>query len=83
MLFTHLSKTARSFSLMDGFLTSWLAPLRSINDSRFSWFCNFFLKSFQDWLNSAQQCQGNLIKDAGQKMFISWQTYKGLKISVN
>ena len=60
-----------------------LAPLRSVNNQRFSWLCKFFLKSFQDWLKSVQQCQGNFTKDAGQKMFISWQTYEGLKISVN
>ena len=62
-----------------------LAPLRSVNDRRFSWLRNVFLKSFQDWLNSVQQCQGNFTKDAGQKMFISisWQTYEGLKTSVN
>ena len=62
-----------------------LAPLRSVSDQRFSWLCNIFLKSFQDWMNSVQQCQGNFTKDAGQKMFISisWQTYEGLKTSVN
>ena len=62
-----------------------LPPLRSVNDRRFSWLRNVFLKSFQDWLNSVQQCQGNFTKDAGQKMFISisWQTYEGLKISIN
>ena len=67
-----------------------LAPLRSVNDQRFSWLRNVFLKSFQDWLNSVQQCQGNFTKDAGQKMFIliSWQTIdgqtsEGLKIGVN
>ena len=30
-----------------------LARLRSVNDRRFSWLRNVFLKSFQDWLNSA------------------------------
>ena len=39
--------------------------------------------SFLDWLNSVQKRQGNFTKDAGQKMFISWQTYERLKISVN
>ena len=43
-----------------------LAPLRSVNDLRFSWLCNNFLKSFQDRLNFFQQCQGNFTKDAGQ-----------------
>ena len=33
-----------------------LASLRSVNDWRFSWLSNVFLKSFQDWLNSLQQC---------------------------
>ena len=60
-----------------------LAPLRSVNDRRSSWLCNVFLKSFQDLLNSVQQRQGNFTKDAGQKMFISLQTYEELKISVN
>ena len=60
-----------------------LAPLRSVNDRRFSWFRNVFLKSFQDWLDFVQQCQGNFTKDTGQKMIISWQTYEGLKITVN
>ena len=31
-----------------------LPPLRSVNDQRFSWLRNVFLKSFQDWLNSVQ-----------------------------
>ena len=60
-----------------------LVQLRSVNDRRFSWLRKVFLKSFQDWLNFVQQCQGNFTKDAGQKMFISLQTYEGLKISVN
>ena len=60
-----------------------LAPLSSVNDWRFSWLRNVFLKSFQDWLNSSQHGQGKLTKDAGQKMFILWQTYEGLKISIN
>ena len=54
-----------------------------VNDRRFSWLGNVFLKSFQDWLNSVQQHQENFTKDADQKMFISWQTYEGLKISVS
>ena len=60
-----------------------LAPLRSANDLRFSWLHNVFLKSFQDGLNSVQQCQRGFTKDAGQEMFILGQTYEGFKISVN
>ena len=54
-----------------------LAPLSCVNDRMFSWLRNVFLMSFQDWLNSVQQFQRNFAKDAGQRMFISWQTYEG------
>ena len=61
-----------------------LAPfIRSVNDWRFPWLRNVFIKSFQDWMNSVQQCQGNFTKDTGQKMFILGQIYEGLKITIN
>ena len=63
-----------------------LAPfIGSVNDWRFPWICNVFVKLFQDWLNSVQYCQGNFTKDACQKMFISIssQEYEGWKTSVN
>ena len=44
-----------------------LAPLRSVNEQRFSYLCNVFLQSFQDSRNFVQQCQGNVTKDADQK----------------
>ena len=44
-----------------------LAPLRSVNDQRFSWLRNVFLKLFQGWLNSVQKRQGKFERDAGQK----------------
>ena len=56
-----------------------LAPLISVSDRKFSW----LFKSLQDWLKSVQHFQGNFTEDAGQKIFLSWQTYEGLKISVN
>ena len=43
---------------------SMLAPLRSVNDQRFSWLHNVFLKIFQDWLNSVQKYQENFERDA-------------------
>ena len=55
----------------------------NVNDPRFSWLRNVFLKYFQDWLNSVEQRQGNFTKDARKKMFISSQIYEGLKITVN
>ena len=56
-----------------------LASLISVSDRKFSW----LFKSLQDWLKSVQHFQGNFTEDAGQKIFLSWQTYEGLKISVN
>ena len=44
-----------------------LAPLRSVNDQRFSWLRNVFLKLFQGWLNFVQKREGNFERDAGQK----------------
>ena len=44
-----------------------LAPLRSVNDRRFSWLRNVFLKFFQYWLNFVQQWQRNFTKDTGQR----------------
>ena len=41
-----------------------LAPLRSVNDQRFLWLHNVFLKLFQDWLNSFQERQGKFKSDA-------------------
>ena len=60
-----------------------LAPLRSVKDRRFPWLCDVFPKSFPDWQNFFQQCQGNFTKHSGQKMFIPWQTYEGLKTNIN
>ena len=60
-----------------------LAPFRSVNDRKFSWLRNVLLNFFHNLLNSVQQHQGNFKKDADQKMFTSWQTYEGMKISVN
>ena len=45
-----------------------LARIRFVNDWRFFMAYNNSLKSFQDWLNSVQHCQGNFIKDIGQKI---------------
>ena len=44
-----------------------LAHLRSVNDRRFSWLRNVFLKFFQYWLNFVQQWQRNFTKDTGQR----------------
>ena len=62
-----------------------LAPLRSVNDWRFSWLSKVFDKFFQDIWILFSNAKETLQKMLAQKMFISIlsQTYKGLKISVN
>ena len=64
-------------------LKSSLIIFSSIDDPRFSWLRNIFLQYFDDWLHSFQHREGNFSKNANNEMFISQQTYEGLKISVN
>ena len=59
------------------------APFSSTDDPRFSWLKNQFLKYFEDWLGSLEERTGAYTKFEEQKMFISSQTYKGLKITVH
>ena len=59
------------------------APFSSTDDPWFSWLKNQFLKYFEDWLGSLEERTGAYTKFEEQKMFISSQTYKGLKITVH
>ena len=59
------------------------APFSSTDDPWFSWLKNQFLKYFEDWLGSLEERTGVYTKFEEQKMFISSQTYKGLKITVH
>ena len=58
------------------------APFSSIDDPRFSWL-NQFLKYFEHWLRSIEERPGAYTKSEIRKMFISLQTYKGVKITVH
>ena len=60
-----------------------LAHFTSFNDDRFGWLQNVVLKYFEDWLTSIEQLPGNFSKNAHRNMFISWQTFEGLKITVH
>ena len=92
------AETAKSCSLMNIFfdimnfrdvnshkfdLKPSLIPFSLIDDARFSWLRNVFLQYFDDWLHSIKHRQDNFSRNAKSKMFISQQTYEGLKISVN
>ena len=58
-----------------------LAPFTSVNDHRFGWLQNVFLKYFGDWLASIKQSSGNFSRNTCSDMFISWRTFEGLKIT--
>ena len=59
------------------------APFSSTNDPQFSWLKNQVLKYFEDWLRSIEERPRAYTKCEKQKMFISSQTYEGLKITVH
>ena len=48
-----------------------------MNDERFTWLIDTFLKYFTDWKISIN----NFDTNAKANMFLSWQTYEGLKIT--
>ena len=60
-----------------------MLPFSSLTDYRFDWLKNEFLPYFQQWLQSIQDRPGNFTPNARSNMFISWQTYEGIKITVN
>ncbi|XP_047137374.1 uncharacterized protein LOC124813866 [Hydra vulgaris] len=57
-----------------------LKPFTSISDPRFFWLKNCFLKYFENWRQSISIRQGFSDSDK-EKMFISSQTFEGLKIT--
>ncbi len=60
-----------------------LAPYTSADDTRFDWLQNTFLAYLHAWYKAMQERQGSFSDDARARMFISQQTYKGMKITVN
>ena len=59
-----------------------LQPYTNVDDPRFDWLENSFLKYFSDWRSSTINRPGNFTQNAMERMFLSWQTYAGLKITV-
>ena len=60
-----------------------LATFRSLDDNRLNWLKTEFLPYFEKWLSSINTRPGNNTLNDRSKMFISWQTYEGIKITVN
>ena len=60
-----------------------LAPYTSAEDSRFDWLQNTFIAYLNAWYKATQERPGSFDADARARMFISQQTYRGLKITVS
>nr|XP_047126212.1 uncharacterized protein LOC124807816 [Hydra vulgaris]XP_047126213.1 uncharacterized protein LOC124807816 [Hydra vulgaris]XP_047126214.1 uncharacterized protein LOC124807816 [Hydra vulgaris]XP_047126215.1 uncharacterized protein LOC124807816 [Hydra vulgaris]XP_047126216.1 uncharacterized protein LOC124807816 [Hydra vulgaris]XP_047126217.1 uncharacterized protein LOC124807816 [Hydra vulgaris]XP_047126218.1 uncharacterized protein LOC124807816 [Hydra vulgaris]XP_047126219.1 uncharacterized p len=58
-------------------------PFSSLDDNRLNWLKAEFLPYFEKWLSSINTRQGKFTLNDKGKMFISWQTYEGIKITVN
>ena len=59
-----------------------LQPYTNVDDPRFDWLKNSFLKYLSDWRSSTLNRPGNFTQNARERMFLSWQTYEGLRITV-
>ena len=59
-----------------------LKPYESVNDIRFAWL-DYFLSYFTLWKESIEERNDRLYTaNAKANMFISWQTYEGLQVTV-
>ena len=63
-------------------LKPFLKPYSSVNDERFNWLLTDLLQYFEQWKISINNRTGNFTTEEKSKMFISWQTYEGIKITV-
>ena len=59
-----------------------LKPYDSVDDIRFEWLDNF-LHYFELWKESIEERQGNFTQNAKSNMFLSWQTYEGIQVTVH
>ena len=64
-------------------LKPYRAPFQDIDDERFIWLKDEFLKYFRDWVSSINSRQGKFKQKDRNSMFLSQQTCDGLKITVN
>ena len=60
---------------------TFLKPYTSVDDERFSWLLNTFLKYFENWKVSTQNRPGCFPNADKAKMFISWQTHESVCIT--
>ena len=60
-----------------------LRPYSDPDDERFEWMKKDFIEYFESWKASIDNRPGNFTKQARSNMFLAWQTYEGLLITVN
>jgi hypothetical protein len=92
-----VSGTAEFCDMMNGFFDSinvrsltehtrkknpFIMPYSSPNDYHLTWLKEVFLTYLNNWKESTLTREGNFSSDERQRMFISAQTYEGLKIAV-
>ena len=58
-----------------------LLPYTRVDDPRFAWLENDFLKYLQDWKRSIEDREGSFSGSSKEKMFLSLQTFEGLQIT--
>ena len=58
-----------------------LKPYSDLNDERFQWL-ESFLEYLRQWKESVSHRAGNFSQTARNNMFLTWQTYEGLQVSV-
>ena len=62
-------------------LKPFLKPYTSIEDERFNWLTDVFLKYLSNWKKSIDNREGSFQNSARAGVFISHQTYEGLQIT--
>ena len=60
-----------------------LAPYRGTDDHRFDWLQNVFVKYLTDWKASTESRKGAFSPEDRGRMFLSYQTFNGLKMTVS
>ena len=61
---------------------AFIKPYEFAEDERLTWLKDVFLKYLESWRQSTLEREGEYTPDERQKMFLSVQTYEGLKIAV-
>ena len=62
-------------------LQIFLKPYKDVNDARFAWL-DKFLEYLALWKQSTLQTQGNFHQCDHEAMFLPWQSYEGLRMTV-